>query len=184
MPIILARILIIWVIWLTLFSLRNFIKRVIFVLILLLITWFIYSQLNPIGWKFLQYTITTLPDNIAFIFWGPQVAPFRDTSNIQDIQKKTEEPDLSNILITLNHKILDHVSTKTPPNLEINKPNDTITAELETLRQILESDDNTTSEDSTNSDNNPSRDNSPQHALTTTEIRHTEELFTILTSGN
>jgi len=78
MPTFLARFLIILVVFLVLFLLRKFIKRLVFILVLLGVAFFIYGLFSPSGAAKLRYMVKTFPQEMASLFGGEAVLPYDD----------------------------------------------------------------------------------------------------------
>jgi hypothetical protein len=76
MPVWVARIIIIVVVLVLLLLLRKFIKRLIFIIVLLGLAFFIYGLFSPSGAARLWYGVKMFPQKVAAFFGGEVVVPY------------------------------------------------------------------------------------------------------------
>ena len=96
MPTFLARFLIIFIVLLIIFLFRKFLRRLIFVIILLAIAFFIYGLFSPLGASRLWYNIKNFPHRLSASFgWATYVSydDFRMnfTSSLPSISSSDED---------------------------------------------------------------------------------------------
>lgn len=65
---------------------RKYLKRVVFVVILIFIASFIYYLFNPIEWQKLFTNTKNIPNYIAYFFWGEEVETVEIIETAQNFQ--------------------------------------------------------------------------------------------------
>jgi hypothetical protein len=78
MPIVLAWVGCIVVVFILLVVLRKFVKRLIFIIVLLGITFFIYGLFNPSGAGKIRYYVQTFPQKIASFLGGEPYLSYKE----------------------------------------------------------------------------------------------------------
>ncbi|MDR2190952.1 MAG: hypothetical protein LBP53_07470 [Candidatus Peribacteria bacterium] len=84
MHLVFARVIIVVIGLLLLIFLRKFIRRLIFILILLAISFFMYKFFSPSGAEKISYVLRTFPQYVASFLGGKAVIPFTPTNPAQN----------------------------------------------------------------------------------------------------
>ncbi|MDR3169907.1 MAG: hypothetical protein LBU27_09570 [Candidatus Peribacteria bacterium] len=104
MPIWVARIIIIVGVLVLLLLLRKFVKRLIFIIVLLGLAFFIYGLFSPSGAARLWYGVKTFPQQVAAFFGGEVVVPYVERQQpeveVSSVKEKTVLPSLNEEVVT------------------------------------------------------------------------------------